>query len=135
MKQITLMEAYLIETLRSNGVTEKEILQAVENREIEIFQKYNENFDFTGLYSLQEDLHKLLYEGYQVKFLTMPGLMNLLRMKHNKVQEKDFIKKETSITNLTLTSDEKEEIEKWLSANWTLNQTNDTYEIVPTYQL
>lgn len=134
MEQLTLMEAYLIEVLRSNGITEEEIIEAVENKQVDKFKEVNENFDFNGLYNIGDQLPEILASGYQVKFLTLPGLVNLLRMKHNKEEGKDFVKEKTSITNLSLTQEEQEAINQWLSVNWTLKEADETYEIVPSFQ-
>jgi len=133
MKQITLMDAYVIEILRSNGVTNEEIIKATEEKQLENFKEINENFDYTSLYPLKEDLRPILEKGYQVKFLTMPGLMNLLKMKHNKEKEKDYELQETSLINLSLTREEREAIEKWLSPNWIIEELNGRYTIKPTY--
>src|SRR5690625_112481 len=133
MKQITLMDAYVIEILRSNGVTNEEIIKATEEKQLDNFKEINENFDYTSLYPLKEDLRPILEKGYQVKFLTMPGLMNLLKMKHNKEKEKDYELQETSLINLSLTREEREAIEKWLSPNWIIEELNGRYTIKPTY--
>lgn len=133
MKQITLMDAYVIEILRSNGVTNEEIIKATEEKQLDHFKTINENFDYTSLYPLKEDLTCILEKGYQVKFLTMPGLMNLLKMKHNKEKEKDYELQETSLINLSLTREEREAIGKWLSPNWTIEELDGRYTIKPSY--
>lgn len=135
MKQITLMEAYLIEILRSNDVSKNDILQAVENKKVTKFQTYHKDFDFTLLYELQKDLKDILIKGYQVKFLTLPGLKNLLRMKYDKEEGNDYETKETSLENLSLTKKELEDIKKWLSPNWSVIEKEESYSIVPTAQL
>src|SRR5690625_7495617 len=113
MRQITLMETYLIEILRSEGITNEEILTHVAERRVNEFEKYHESFDFTGLYVMEDYLAEILHEGYQVKFLTMPGLVNLLRLKYGKEHEKDYLKKKTAIEKITLYKAEKEELETW----------------------
>src|SRR5690625_7285328 len=97
MKKITLIDAYHNETLRNYQVTYDEILKAVKNKQAEKFKKYHKDFDFTLLYELQKDLKDILIKGYQVKFLTLPGLKNLLRMKYDKEEGNDYETKETSL--------------------------------------
>lgn len=133
MIQITLMEAYLIETLRHKGLTNDAILKHVHEKRVDELQKYHDSFDFTGLYALEDHLATILQEGYQIKFLTMPGLINLLRMKYNKELEKDYIAKETSLENLTLTTEEKSDLENWLAANWQLVENEEKFSIVPRH--
>lgn len=133
MRQITLMETYLIEILRSEGITNEEILTHVAEKRVNEFEKYHESFDFTGLYAMEDYLAEILHKGYQVKFLTMPGLVNLLRLKYGKEPEKDFTIKETAIENLTLDKAEKADLETWLANNWRIDEYKDTISIVPRY--
>src|SRR5690625_7480987 len=112
MKKITLIDAYHNETLRNYQVTYDEILKAVKNKQAEKFKKYHKDFDFTLLYELQKDLKDILIKGYQVKFLTLPGLKNLLRMKYDKEEGNDYETKETSLENLSLTKKELKDIKR-----------------------
>lgn len=68
VKKITLMDLYLIETWRSNGVFDVEIIRQVQARNIE-------RFNFTGLYGLDEAgiLKEVLKNGYEIKFLNYTG--------------------------------------------------------------
>src|SRR5690625_4713180 len=115
MKQITLMEAYLIEILRSNDVSKNDILQAVENKKVTKFQTYHKDFDFTLLYELQKNLKDILIKGYQVKFLTLSGLKNLLRMKYDIEEGNDYDTKVTRIEKHILTKKEYKDIKKRIS--------------------
>jgi|SRR5690625_367817 len=133
MMQITLMEAYLVEILRSKGITNEEIINYVSEKRVDELQKHHESFDFQGLYNI-ENLDKILQEGYKIKFLTMPGLVNMLRMKYGKEPENDFLQKETSLENLSLTDVELADLEKWLATNWKIIEKNGTISIVPRYE-
>jgi len=126
------MDAYIIETLRSNGVTKEEMVQAVKTKNVDQFKEINEHFDYTGLYEL-EDLGDLLENGYQVKFLTLPGLTNLLKMRFQKEKDQDYVQEGNSLKGLSLSNQEKEAIEKWLSPNWALRQVGDQYTIEPAF--
>ncbi|HLR72245.1 MAG TPA: hypothetical protein VK085_12560 [Pseudogracilibacillus sp.] len=133
MQQITLMETYLIETLRNEGISDEDILDKVKNKEADQFEHLHKSFDFTNLYSLADNLETILNEGYQVKFLTYPGLVNLLRMKYGKEAGKDFEKKETSIEQLKLSEEEQEDLQQWLSSNWDIKEGTTGINIVPRY--
>ena len=78
INKITLMDAYLIETLRSNGVSNDELLNQIGQQDISPWEKVKPNFDFTGLIKLYEQDPKafasILSDGYTVKFITMNGL-------------------------------------------------------------
>lgn len=133
MVQITLMEAYLIEILRKNNISDEEILQNTYERKLEQYEDLHETFNFTNLYPLAEELENILTNGYQIKFLTKPGLVNLLRMKYGKISGEDFIEKDTSIEQLTLTEKEQEDLANWLANNWKMVEDNNDVSIVPAF--
>lgn len=132
MIQITLMDAYLIEILRSKGIANSEILTYVSEKRVDELQKYHESFDFNGLYEI-DDLEQILQDGYKIKFLTMPGLVNMLRLKYGKEPVRDFTQQETSIEKLTLTDTELADLEKWLANNWQIVVAEEAISIVPRY--
>lgn len=131
--QITLMEAYIIETLKMKGIKNEEIIKAVKEKQVADFENINDTFDYTILYSLRDNLPDILHKGYQIKFITMPGLMNLLKMKHNKVKDRDYKQEDTALLQLNLTAEEASSIKSWLSPNWTLHRENSTYSIIPAF--
>src|SRR5699024_10087394 len=92
VKQLTLMELYLIDTLRTNGVSNEENINKVNSRNVESFKPYDDQFDFTQLYSLAEEgmLEDVLKDGYQIKYVTFTGLVNVLRLKFNKHEHQDY---------------------------------------------
>lgn len=59
-------------------------MEKVKNNEIEEFKSVDKNMDYSTLIELNESnfLGNILEEGYQVKFLTINGLTNLIRMKY-----------------------------------------------------
>lgn len=132
MIQITLMDAYLIEILRSKGIANSEILTYVSEKRVDELQKHHESFDFNGLYEI-DDLEQILQDGYKIKFLTMPGLVNMLRLKYGKEPVRDFTQQETSIEKLTLTDTELADLEKWLANNWQIVVAEEAISIVPRY--
>lgn len=125
LERITLMEAYIIEKLKTNGVTNKELMQ-VNDASIKQWEKDYETFDFTLLQALAENEERfiaILEEGYQIKFLTMNGLINLLRLKFSKVPEKDYNRLEQGIERLRVTEEQQATLKGMLSPNWIMITT------------
>lgn len=125
--KISLMEAYQIETLRSNGVTNEEILRQAETENIAAWTVLQPKFDFQVLLELAtkdlEQFKQLLTEGYQVKFVTFNGLKNLLRLRLGKQEGKDFTTEETGIKQLVLDQEEAQLVKQMLSPNWVIKET------------
>jgi len=121
------MEAYLIETLRYHGVTNDQLLEKVECGDTSDWEQLNENFNFNELMLLREQnptvFEKVLYEGYNIKFLTFNGLKNMLKLKFNKVPEKDFTVTKNGVKHLVMTNEELQTLRQILSSNWVV--TND----------
>lgn len=127
LEKISLMEAYIIETLRSTGVTNDELLQ-VNDTSIQSWSNVHENFDFAVLQSLaknKEAYHSIVTEGYKIKFLTFNGLVNMLRLKFDKTPEKDFEKHEDYVEKVHMEKDQRVELEQILSPNWTIVSADD----------
>lgn len=138
VQKITLMDMYLIEVLRSHGISDEEILSKVSLREAEEWQHLHDSFDFTGLYPLDEAgvLAEVLTNGYEVKYLTFTGLVNVLDIKFGKIKVQDYEVKDYTITRLVLTDEERHSLEQMLSANWQLAVSSDSsgeITIYPTY--
>src|SRR5690625_5210386 len=91
LNKITLMEAYLIETIRSHGVSNDYLLTQVEQEDISEWEELNTNFDFNGLITLRNQnpsaFEDIINEGYSIKFLTFNGLQNLLKRSEEHTSE------------------------------------------------
>ncbi|MEI3605290.1 hypothetical protein SPD48_06255 [Pseudogracilibacillus sp. SE30717A] len=133
VQKISLMDAYLIETARNAGYTGEDILLKISKKEIEDLQSLHDQFDYVELYPLFQSgkLKTVLAEGYQVKFLTFPGLLNLIRLKYKKFKEKDFLVDEFVIKKLVLNENEKQDLETWMSPNWRMTEGKEGIEIRP----
>lgn len=133
MQRITLMEAYAIETLRSNGYSNEEITSKVRNNEIASFRSADKNMDYSTLVELDEQdfLGNILEEGYQVKFLTINGLTNLIRMKYEKESGRDYELDDFVLSGLQLDEEERLELERLLSSNWHFSALDNGITIAP----
>ena len=131
--EITLMEAYLIEALKSSDASHSEIISYVRQKEADQMQRVAQsNSDFTLLYELEGKLEDILRDGYKVKFLTFPGLQRLLLLQVEKEADLDYTLNGFTVEGLSLTTEEAEKVETFLSKNWTLTKTGETYTIQPT---
>lgn len=131
--KITLMDAYVIETIRSKGISNEEIISKTKNEAVTDFEKFHDSFDFTILYELfsRGVLEEVLENGYKVTFLTFPGLINLLKLKFEKVENIDFIVNEYMISKLILNKKEEQDLRTFLSVNWLIEQREDGFIIMP----
>lgn len=124
--KISLMEAYQIETLHSNNLSNEQIIAQINQGNIEPWQALHEHFDFELLLNLaNEDMNRfqeILESGYQVKFMTFNGLKNLLRMRFKKEQDRDYTVQERGINRLVLTEAELAQVKQMLSENWLLTE-------------
>lgn len=131
--RISLMELYLIEILRANGVTDELILERVKARDVTAFMSYHEQFDFKDLYALDEAgiLADVLEKGYKVKFLTFTGLVNILELKFNKKEGEDYVVDQFTISKLQLSAEEIATLRVILSENWSLSVQEGRVTIEP----
>lgn len=130
--KITLMEAYVLETLKAANIADEVILEKLEAKQTEDLKALVETtFDIDVLYGIEASLPRILAEGYEVKFLTFPGLKSLLSMKLQKVAEKDYRVTDFQIEQLQLTAEESLIVDRFLSANWMLERQGEYYTIRP----
>lgn len=126
--KITLMEAYLIETLRKNGITDHELLNRVESRDVSPWREIDQNFDFNILVQLahqdREVFTSIILQGYNVKFITYRGLQNLINLIFHKKVGRDYQLIEKGITGLILHGNDIVKLKQLLSRNWLIQEIN-----------
>lgn len=134
MESITLMEAYAIETLRGNGISNDKIIKNIKANDLEEFKAVKENMDFDALVELSKnaDFESIVNDGYKVKFLTFNGLKNLIKMKFGKFADEDYQVDEFVISGLELDENQQKDLENILSANWTLSSEAGGITVKPT---
>ncbi|GEN85833.1 hypothetical protein [Oceanobacillus sojae] len=120
--KISQMEAYIIETLRVNGITNEEIIHDVKEKDVSKWKQIHEKYDYEQLITLAEKdfeaFEQVINEGYAVKFVTVGGLERLLRLKFQKEPGEDYQKLETGAKALKLDAASLHELEQMLSLNW-----------------
>lgn len=129
---ITLMEAYIIENLRKNGISNDELI-AINEQAIEQWKTVNDSYDYAMLEALsnenRDSFSSVIKDGYRVKFLTLNGLVNLLQLKLTKTRDTDFEVHDDGISKLVVTPDELKEIKQMLSVNWKIEQVEHSISI------
>jgi len=122
---ISLMEAYLIEILRANGVTSEKLEESVLKKDIVSWNKLHTNFDFQILIDLHEKdartFHYIIHNGYQVKFITMNGLKNLLKLKFD-ITGEEYELTEQGISKLIVNESTLFTIKQMVSPNWKVQE-------------
>ncbi|MFT4412220.1 hypothetical protein ACLM5H_00035 [Fredinandcohnia humi] len=122
LHKITLPTAYMLETLRSKGISNEEILTQVVKKDVSSWESLSSHFDFSELIAQYEQdplaFESIVHFGYQVKFVTIRGIENLLKLTFDKVQDRDFVPTEKGITGLHLSEDQLYTLKQMLSTNW-----------------
>lgn len=128
INKISLMDAYMIETLRHNGITDREILSQVEKADVSPWEDLKTNFDFQGLVKLADRdpkaFQSIILNGYKIKFVTIKGIQNLLRLKFNKKPDSDYLLLEKGITGLRVDEQQFTTLKQMLSDNWVIYETS-----------
>ncbi len=134
MESITLMEAYAIETLRGNGISNDKIIENIKANDLEEFKAVKENMDFDALVELSKnaDFETIVNDGYKVKFLTFNGLKNLIKMKFGKFADEDYQVDDFVISGLEIDKNQQQDLENMLSANWTMSSEAGGVTVKPT---
>lgn len=129
---ITLQAAYMIENLRKHGVSNKELIE-INDQSIERWNDLKLDFDFNVLKELaetdQDAYSTIVRDGYQVKFLTINGLINLIQLKFDKKRDIDFTVHEDGISNLELDENQYSKLRQFLSQNWKVIETDNRLAI------
>ncbi|MBD7937262.1 hypothetical protein H9655_09475 [Cytobacillus sp. Sa5YUA1] len=132
-QQLTLMEAYMIELLRNQGVTDEEIIKKSLSNDTTEWRKYNEQFEFEQLAHLAQkdeaNFVSMINNGYRIKFLTFPGLQRILSMKFGLEKDQDYMLVENGVSNIKVSEGQLKEIEKVLSLNWKIKREETSISI------
>lgn len=129
MNKITLMDAYMIETLRNHNLSDDELLTRLEKKDVAFFESLKSNFDFNELLKLYEQdpitFKSILLDGYSVKFITFKGLQNLLKIKFDKIDERDYKLLDNGISHLTIEETAYPILKQMLSKNWVVQNLTE----------
>ena len=127
--QISLMEAYIIETLKTK-FTYEEVEQQLIQGDLSAFEDLN--FDLALLQQLFDNnpagLKEAYTHSYSVKFLTMNGLKNILRLRFG-ITEENYEIREFGVYGVKADPDTEREIASILSSNWKITRQGDTINL------
>ena len=127
VNKISLPTAYMIETLRSNHVSDQELLSQIEKKDVSVWNEIHSPFDFNELVTLADEdrdfFRSVIEDGYQVKFVTIYGLQRLLQLKFGKLPERDFTLNESGIDNLQIDKEKLILLKQILSNNWLVTES------------
>ncbi|GLC89101.1 hypothetical protein [Lysinibacillus piscis] len=134
MLLINLMQAYELNKLSTLGYTEEEILKALRKGDVSSWQEKAGEDDFAEIQALfQESEQSFLdaYNGhYRIKYVTLPGLRNLLRLRFGLEEGKNFQVLDTGVQHVTCDEETAQQIQQMLSTNWSfVKQADGTYSI------
>lgn len=120
--KITLWESYLIETLRSKGMPSTELLNHLKNEDRQALVSFDDTFDYSELVDIHKSepvrIEQAIETGYQVKFVTQPGVKRLMNLKFGFEEGKDFKIEGESFVNLHFTEEQLATFKQILSPNW-----------------
>lgn len=113
LTKISMPDAIRIEKVRRDGVEIGDLLK---------------NDDFA---SLGSDLEAVFRDGYQVKFLTINGAKNLLRIKFDQEADLDYTETEHGLSGISMDEAQVEAFRPILSDNCRLEQEpSGSYQIL-----
>lgn len=120
--KLTMKEAVLLESLRSNGVSNQELLNMLNGRSWE--ETFSTEYETLLNIYLQDKEHfiELLEDGYSVKFITLNGFKNLLKMKFNKLEDQDYKIVDNTFELLELNQQQLNTLRQLLSVNWVVEE-------------
>lgn len=114
--KISMMEAYRIEQLKLETNT-YQAWQAAVNEIDEL------------IYNFNEDEFIELYEGrYEIHFVTMNGLKNLLNMRYG-ITSDHYIAMENGLDQVPLSKEQINSVRKWISPNWTIEESANGFRL------
>ncbi len=126
---ISLMEAYIIETLKGYGISADEVEKRIAEQTLGEWQEQFK-YDFSLLEKMDPDTLRTAFAGdYRIKFVTINGLKNLLRMRFD-IQDIHYREVENGLVNLSIDETIEMKIRSMLSSNWTVTRTGDDISIL-----
>ena len=123
--------AILLENARRSGLTNEEIVEAVQAENTELLKAAERpHYTYESFFSYAkehgEDLKKAITEGYRITFNTNNGLKNWIATTFQLDPSQDFTLGEGRIEGLVLSDPQIEKLEHALAFNWEIKETWQT---------
>ncbi|MEO4055191.1 hypothetical protein [Solibacillus sp. CAU 1738] len=123
--QISMMEAFIIESLKTKYDYEQ-VEQQLNTRDLSLFKDFN--VDLTLIQKLYDnnptELKEAYTNTYTVKFLTINGLKNILRLRYG-LNEENYDVQEFGLYGITVDTDTEKAISSILSSNWKITRDGE----------
>ena len=118
---ISMMEAYGFELLKANGITYEQVAHQFSKNNTALL--IEEDFDFAvlkALFDADQQAFEQAYAGnYSVKFLTINGLRNILRMRFGiQVDAYETLEAGNGLSGVPATAETEQQLRKFVSSNW-----------------
>ena len=118
---ISMMEADGMELLKANGITYEQVAQQFSKNNTAL--PIEESFDFAvlkALFDADQQAFEQAYAGnYSVKFLTINGLRNILRMRFGiQVDAYETLEAGNGLSGVPATAETEQQLRKFVSSNW-----------------
>jgi hypothetical protein len=117
---ISMMEAYYVESLKKQGLTNNDIVSqlttVVENEEVDALKALYERD--------QHQLEKAFNGQYKISFVTLNGLRNLLMLKFD-IPLDSYRTEANGIYHLPISLEVEEQIRSFISINWTVKREGE----------
>ena len=122
---ISMMEAFGIELLRSNGISYEQVSQQFSKNNMDL--PIEQSFDFAVLKALfdgnQQAFEQAYAGNYSVKFLTINGLRNILRMRFDiQAGAYETLEAGNGLSGVLATAETEQQLRLLLSSNWKVDR-------------
>lgn len=122
---ITLMEAYMIETLLAGGMEKADLIQAIKNGDIDTILDIDDSFDYLAFIKEAEEnpdrIEQAIQSGYTIKYISVYGIERLLKIKFNLDSGTDYSIEDNTFLNIILKQEDFTAFETMLSPNWNIS--------------
>ncbi|MBL0388539.1 hypothetical protein JJB07_18200 [Tumebacillus sp. ITR2] len=115
--------ALRLEQIRAKGFSDEDILAKLKAEDLTAFQNaLGEDVDFTSILDFlranPDDFEKALTDGYELTFISIFGIKNLLAARYNLVAGRDYPDSDESLEDILLTLDGVAWLKSTLSKNF-----------------
>lgn len=119
---ITLMEAYLIETPLSKGMSIESLLDAIQHENITAIIAMDDSLEYGELIEAAkkdpERIQAAIQSGYSIKYVSKYGIERLLKLKFDLESGKDYEIDDNKFSHVPLEENAVSVLETMLSSNW-----------------
>lgn len=138
---ITLMEAYLLETPLSKGMSKQELISLIEQGNSEKLNSFDDTFDYANLINAYEKspstIKNAINSGYTIKFISINGINRIIQLKFGLKEGIDYELRLDKVIGIPLTKEELSTFKQILSPQWhiiTHEKDKDAYEVDVLHQ-